>query len=148
LSLAVDSNGGRHVFEPLVLGQAAPAIFVNRDGAPWLLDGDTGVLLDAMHPAHSRARVQILSTGLGQVTPDWPTGMLAPLDNSPRVVAPVTAWLDRVPVDVTRAVLAPGYVGTYLVEIEIPTIVNYGPAELYIEAAGQSSNRVRVYIEP
>jgi uncharacterized protein (TIGR03437 family) len=148
LSLAIDSSGGRRVFEPMALGAAAPAIFVNRDGAPLLLDGDSGVMLDAMHPAHSRTRIQVLSTGLGAVTPDWPTGMPAPLENSPRVVTPVKAWLDRAPVDVTRAVLAPGYVGLYLVEVEIPSIVNYGPAELYIEAAGQSSTRVRVYIEP
>jgi uncharacterized protein (TIGR03437 family) len=45
-------------------------------------------------------------------------------------------------------VLAPGFVGFYLVEVEIPKIVNYGPAELYIEAGGQTSNRVRIYIEP
>jgi uncharacterized protein (TIGR03437 family) len=44
--------------------------------------------------------------------------------------------------------LSPGYVGFYLVEIEIPKIVNYGPAELYVEVDGQPSNRVRVYIEP
>ena len=43
---------------------------------------------------------------------------------------------------------SPKYVGMYLVEIEIPNIVNYGPAELYIEVDGQPSNRVRVYIEP
>jgi uncharacterized protein (TIGR03437 family) len=60
----------------------------------------------------------------------------------------VKAWLDRAPVDITRAVLAPGYVGFYLIEVEIPKIVNFGPAELYVEAAGASSNRVRVYIEP
>jgi uncharacterized protein (TIGR03437 family) len=148
ISLAIEGAGGRRVLEPLPLGTAAPAIFVNRDGAPWLLDADSGVLLDAMHPAHSGARIQILSTGLGQVTPQWPTGMLAPLENPPRVVAPVKAWLDRAPVDITRAVLAPGYAGLYLIEVEIPKIVNYGPAELYIEAAGASSNRVRVYIEP
>jgi len=51
-------------------------------------------------------------------------------------------------VQVTRAILAPGYIGMYLVEIEVPNIVNYGPAELYIETDGQPSNRVRVYIEP
>src|SRR5205085_11749740 len=117
-------------------------------GTPLLLDGDNGVMLDAMHPAHSRSRIQILATGLGAVSPDWPAGTAAPLDNSPRVVAPMKAWLDRVPVEVTRAVLAPGYIGFYLVEIEVPAVMNYGPAELYIEAASEASNRVRVYIEP
>ena len=37
---------------------------------------------------------------------------------------------------------------TELVEIETPKIVNYGPAELYLEVGGKASNRVRVYIEP
>jgi uncharacterized protein (TIGR03437 family) len=61
----------------------------------------------------------------------------------------VTAWLDGAPVQVThRAVLAPGLIGYYLVEIEIPSSVNYGPGELYIETDGQQSNHVRVYIEP
>jgi uncharacterized protein (TIGR03437 family) len=106
------------------------------------------MLLDAMHPAHSGSRLQILATGLGQVAPEWPTGMAAPLENPPRVTARVNGWLDRAPVEITRAVLAPGYVGFYLVEVEIPKIVNYGPAELFIDAAGASSNRVRVYIEP
>jgi hypothetical protein len=32
--------------------------------------------------------------------------------------------------------------------VQLPKIVNYGPAELYIEADGQPSNRVRLYIEP
>ena len=80
--------------------------------------------------------------------PDWPTGLAAPLENPPQVAGVVHAWLDRTPVEVTRAVLAPGYIGFYLIEIEIPKIVNYGPAELYLDVDGQASNRVRVYIEP
>jgi uncharacterized protein (TIGR03437 family) len=148
LALAVESASGRRVLPGLPLRAAAPAIFVDRDGSPMLLDADSGVLLDGMRPARSRARIQILATGLGRVTPEWPTGAPAPLDNPPQVAAKVQAWLDRSPVEVTRAVLAPGYVGFYLIEIEIPKIVNYGPAELYIEAEGQASNRVRMYVEP
>lgn len=48
----------------------------------------------------------------------------------------------------TRATLAPGYVGFYLIEVQVPRIVDAGPAELYVEADGQVSNRVRVYLEP
>jgi uncharacterized protein (TIGR03437 family) len=148
LSIAIEHAGVRRQLAPVELRAASPAIFVDREGAPLLLDADSGVLLDAMHPARSRAHIQILATGLGAVIPDWPAGLAAPLENPPRVTAPVRAWLDRAPVEVTQAALAPGYIGFYLVEIEIPTIVNYGPAELYLEAAGQPSNRVRVYIEP
>ena len=129
------------------LEAAAPAIFVARDGSPMLLDAESGVMLDAMTPAHSRGHIQILTTGLGRVTPDWPTGIAGPVDNPPKVAATVRAYLDRQPVEVTKAVLAP-YIGYYLIEIEVPKIVNYGPAELYLEVGTQSSNRVRVYIEP
>ncbi len=149
MTLAIDGPAGARVLPAVPLVSAAPAIQLDpRDGAPLLLDADNLVLLDAMHPAHSHARIQILATGLGQVQPAWPTGLPAPADVPHTVTAPVRALLDRAPVAVTRAVLYPGYVGTYLVEIEIPNIVNYGPAELYIEVDGQPSNRVRVYIEP
>jgi uncharacterized protein (TIGR03437 family) len=149
MALSIDGPAGSRVFPSVPLVAAAPAIQLDpRDGAPLLLDADNGVVLDAMHPAHSHARVQILATGLGSVVPTWPTGLPAPSDVPHTIAAQVNAFLDRAPVQVTRAILAPGYVGMYLVEIEIPNIVNYGPAELYIETAGQPSNRVRVYIEP
>jgi len=147
ISLAVSSGDRQMTLPSVQLETAAPAIFIARDGSPMLLDADSGVMLDAMTPARSRAHIQSLSTGLGRVTPDWPTGLAAPVDNPPRVAATVHAYLDRQPVEVTKAVLAP-YIGYYLIEIEIPKIVNYGPAELYLEVGNQTSNRVRVYIEP
>ena len=135
-------------FAPVQVAAAAPAIFVGPDGTPMLLDGDSCVMLDAMTPAHTGSRVQILASGLGRVTPDWPAGLAAPAENPPRVAGAVQVFLDRTPVQVTRAILAPGYVGLYLVEIAVPRIANYGPAELYIDVGGAVSNRVRVYIEP
>ena len=148
ISFAASANGKNLTWPAVPLAPVAPVIFVDRDGSPMLLDSDNGVMLDAMSPARSGARIQILSTGLGRVTPDWPTGLAAPLENSPRVAGAVHAYLDRAPVEVTRAALAPGYIGFYLVEIAVPKLVNYGPAELYIDVDGASSNRVRVYIEP
>jgi len=131
----------------LPLQSASPAIFLDRDGGPMLLDASSGVLLDALSPARPGARIQILASGLGRVSPEWPAGVAAPLDSPPSVVAKVRASLDGVPVEVTRAVLAPGYIGFYLVEIELPAILNSGPAELYIEADNRESNRVRLYVE-
>jgi len=72
----------------------------------------------------------------------------APIDDPPRVVASVRVILDGTPLEVTRATLAPGYAGFYLVEFEMPAFLNAGTAELYLEASGRPSNRVRVYIEP
>jgi len=146
LSLALDSSRGR-VLTGFPLRNVSPAIFIDPDGTPMLLDGDSGVMLDASNPARSGSRIQILATGLGRVDPDWPTGTPGPAADAPRVVAPMRAYLDQTPIDVSRAVLAP-YVGFYLIEIQLPRIVNAGPAELYIEAEGQPSNRVRLYIQP
>ena len=145
ISLSLDA--GLHL-PSLPLADAAPVIFVSRDGSPMLVDAEKGVLLDAMTPAHSGTRVQILAAGLGQVVPSWPAGVPAPRDNPPRVAGTVHAFLDRMPVEVIRAELAAGYIGFYLVEINIPRISNYGPAELYLDVDGAPSNRVRVYIEP
>jgi uncharacterized protein (TIGR03437 family) len=147
IDLALDATAGR-VSVGLAVEPTSPAIFVDRDGAPMLLDGDSGLMLDAGNTAKSNSRIQILATGLGRVTPDWPTGMPAPLEKPPAVRATVRAYLDRVPVEVTRSLLAPGYVGLYLVELQLPAVVNAGPAEIYISADGQESNRVRIYLEP
>ncbi|HLH42827.1 MAG TPA: hypothetical protein VKV74_07570 [Bryobacteraceae bacterium] len=148
VALSLAQATGRSTMASLALQSASPAIVVDRDGAPILLDANAGTLLDSMNPAHSGARVQIWATGLGRVHPEWPTGLAAPLENPPAVVAPVHAMLDRSPAQVTRATLAAGYIGFYLVEIEIPKVVNSGPAELYLEADGHQSNPVRIYIQP
>jgi uncharacterized protein (TIGR03437 family) len=148
LTLSVTGPAGNQTLDPLALNATAPAIEVDLDGSPLLYDADRDVRLDVVTPARSRMRVRILATGLGRVRPDWPTGSPAPLDNLPEVVAPVKAYLNHEPVEVVRAVLAPLYTGVYVVEIEIPNLVNAGSAELYIEAGGQSSNHVLVYLEP
>lgn len=147
VSLQLDAASGHFSFGLPVL-PVSPAIFVSGDGIPMLLDADTGLMLDAHNIARSNSRVQILATGLGKVRPNWPTGLPAPLENPPEVAATVKAFLDRAPVEVTRAVLAPGYVGFYLIELQLPAIVNAGPAELYITAGGQESNRVQIFLEP
>jgi uncharacterized protein (TIGR03437 family) len=113
-----------------------------------LFDADSDLPLDARNPAHSNGRVKILVTGLGKVQPNWPTGMLAPLEDPPAVVAAVKVFLDGAPLQVTRATLAPGYIGFYLVEAQLPALTNAGTAELHVSADGQDSNPVQIVIEP
>jgi uncharacterized protein (TIGR03437 family) len=148
ISLSLAPLAGREIGTLLPLAATSPGILVAVDGSPFLRDANSGTMLDASNPAHPRGRIQILATGLGRVNPDWPAGKPAPADDPPTVAAPVTAYLNGNPVQVTRQVLAPGYTGFYLVEIELPKLVNYGPAQLSIEAGGHASNPVRVYIEP
>ena len=82
LSLSFDPASGSRVTTPLAMAPASPGILVDGDGTPVLLDAATGARLDASNPAHSRARIQIVATGLGRVNPDWPAGKPAPYGRS------------------------------------------------------------------
>ena len=110
-------------------------------------DADSGLLLDARNAAKSGARVQVFATGLGRVRPEWPTGLAAPMENPPAVAANIRAFVNGAPVAVTRATLAPGFIGFYQIELQLPAINNSGPAELYITADGVESNRVQILID-
>jgi uncharacterized protein (TIGR03437 family) len=139
--------GAGEVQVGLPLRSAAPSILVDREGTPMVLDAESGLQSDAMTPLRPGSRLQILATGLGRVEPEWPAGLAAPLENPPKVAAAVRVLLDGQAAVVTRATLAPGYIGFYLVEIELPALLDAGPSELWVEAAGSESNRVRVYVE-
>jgi uncharacterized protein (TIGR03437 family) len=147
LSLALETSRG-----PARLGmpleEVSPAIFVDSEGAPLLLDAAGGVLLDATRPARAGSQILVLTTGLGRVRPEWPTGLPAPLENPPSAVAPVSAFLSGAPARVLSATLAGGYIGVYMVRLEVPAIVNAGTAELVISAGDKLSNRVTLFLEP
>jgi uncharacterized protein (TIGR03437 family) len=143
--LELETAAGR-IRRDLAVQPVSPTILVSRDGAPMLYDADTGLPFDAAHIAHANGRLQIWATGMGRVRPEWPAGMQAPLNNPPAVVANVRAYLDRAPLQVTRATLLPGFVGFYLIEVQLPPLTNTGTAELYISADGQESNRVQLVI--
>lgn len=148
VALSMES-GGNTMRSSLPLLPAAPAILVDREGTPMAMDGASGALLDAGNPARAGALVQILVSGLGRVTPNWPIGMAAPAaDAAPSAVEPVAAYLDGSSLEVVRAILAPGYIGYYLVEVRLPSIVNSGPAELFLSSGNAQTNKVRLYIEP
>jgi uncharacterized protein (TIGR03437 family) len=144
VSLALETASGTTTRDLQVL-PVSPAIFVGADGVPLILDADSGMPLEG-NVAHSGQRLQVLVNGLGKVRPDWPTGMEPPQENPPAVVARVQASLDGSEAPVARATLAPGYVGYYVVEVQLPPVANYGAMELYLTADGHESNRVQIVI--
>lgn len=145
LRVTASRNGAEPLNFGMALRQIAPAILTDGDGFPVIVDASSGLQVDALNPVRPGARLQILATGLGRVRPDWPAGMAAPAEHPPEVLAGLRVLLDGAPMKVTRSVLAPGYVGFYLVEFDAPEFLDSGVAEVVIEGAGQSSNSVRVY---
>ena len=147
VALALNMEGAT-LSRNLAVQPVSPAILISRDGLPMMYDADSGLAVDARTPGHSNGRLQIWMTGLGRVRPDWPTGMPAPVDKPPAVVAPVRVMLDRQPLQVTSATLLGGYVGFYLVEVQLPPVINLGTSDLVVVADGQESNHVPLVIEP
>jgi uncharacterized protein (TIGR03437 family) len=143
VSLALETSTGT-ITKDLAVQPVSPAIFVS-DGVPLIIDADSGLQLER-NIAHTGQRLQVMVNGLGKVTPDWRTGEVAPLENPPAVVAAVRAYLDGSEVTVARATLAPGYIGMYVVEVQLPAIANYGAMELHITADGRESNHVQLVI--
>jgi uncharacterized protein (TIGR03437 family) len=146
--LALSSSGRDDIRLDLDIVDTAPVIFTDRDGAPLLLNAENGELLDPTQALRPGQRLQILLSGLGQVSPAWPAGTPAPLQNAPRVVAPIRVWFEGQTLEVSRAELAGGYIGFYLVETKLPALVDRGSAVLSVEAAGRQSNRIRLWMEP
>ncbi|MBM3760672.1 MAG: hypothetical protein FJW36_10545 [Acidobacteria bacterium] len=142
-TLEVNTGSGPQRMD-LELSETAPVIFTDRDGAPLLLDAESGELLDPTLALKAGMKVQILLTGLGKVEPAWPAGVPAPAQNAPKVVAPVRVWLNGVTLEVSRAELAAGYVGFYAVETKLPPVVDEGYAVLRVEASGRYSNSIRI----
>jgi uncharacterized protein (TIGR03437 family) len=146
VALSISGPQGRRDFPPLPVATVAPSIFV-IDGTAVLRDADRGERLDTSNPARSHMRVQIMASGLGQVRPEWPAGVPAPVERTPNVIAPVGVYFNNEPVRVLRAVLWPEYTGVYMVEVELPTVFETGLADLYIVVGGVESNHVETYAE-
>ena len=144
LRLQLDARDERHVLD-VPLARVSPAVFV-VDGEPLVLDAATGAMIGWSRPARAGGNVLVMMAGLGAVDPPWPAGMPSPQSAPPRPVAEVRASLGGVPTAVASMQLAPGYIGTYLVELAIPATVAPGEARLVIEADGRPSNAVDVVI--
>jgi uncharacterized protein (TIGR03437 family) len=146
IAIALETAAGR-LNASVPVRPVSPGILLGAGSVPMLYDADTNLPLDLRNAAHSNGRVAVLATGLGRVQPDWPAGVPA-TENAPAVVAPVQAFLDGAAVQVTRATLAPGHIGFYLVELQLPSIINSGISELHLNVDGHESNHVPVWIEP
>jgi uncharacterized protein (TIGR03437 family) len=145
LNLSMPNGGLTTLRYPLE--EASPAIFVDASG-PLVLDAASGRLLDLGRPARPGFRILVLATGLGRTRPPWPAGVPAPLENPPKALASVSAALNGTALPVISSTLAPGFVGTYLVELEIPRTIEPGIGDLVLRIGRRESNSVRVFVAP
>ena len=120
--------------QSVTLQPAAPGVFtVHQSGQGQGVIVDTNFqLVDANRPARAGDVVAIFCTGLGVTDPPVPSGQAG---NGQRVAAQVTVTIGGREARVSFAGLAPGFVGLYQVNVEVPAGLPAGNHEVLVSAA-------------
>ena len=124
-------------------GQAA-ALIASTDG---VVAGPEGSFPGA-RPAQPGETIEVLATGLGQVTNRPATGAAALADPVSDTVESVSARVGGEPMTVMSSGLRPSYAGLYQVKLELADDVATGDAvPLVIRVAGVDSNTAYIAVE-
>lgn len=150
-SLAVTVNGRTSATQTVKLTSFAPGIFTTNSqgtGQGAILDSAYR-LVDSSNPATPGSTVlQIYCTGLGPVSNRPPSG--APAPSSPLAVTTTspTVTIGGVPAPVLFSGLAPGFVGLYQVNAQVPAIAAAGNAmPVVISIGGYTSNEATIAVK-
>ena len=144
-------NGSLSNSQSVPLAMFAPGIFAMNlmgYGQGAVLIATTAQLAAAGTAAPRGGYISIFCTGLGPVTNQPGTGMAAPSDPLAFTTATPTVTIGGVPALVTFSGLAPGFVGLYQVNIQVPSGVNPGDAVTVIVSVGTAtSNMVTIAVQ-
>jgi uncharacterized protein (TIGR03437 family) len=135
--------------QPVPVGLTDPGIF--SLGAPQGGQGAilnlAGIVVDANSPAHAGDYLEIYSTGLGAVTNTPQTGAVALVTPLSYLIRNATVTIGGVAAPVIFAGLAPGYVGLYQVNAQVPQGVAAGDGVPVIVSIGTAaSNPVTISV--
>jgi uncharacterized protein (TIGR03437 family) len=156
LAIVTDDLNGNTVSVPLA--QFSPGLY-SADGSgagqgAILINGATKLAAPANSKYNGQpARrgvdfINIFATGLGPVTHQPVTGAPAPAIPLAETTKAVTVTIGGVPAPVEFAGLAPGWVGLYQVNVQVPANAPVGDAvPIALSVGGAASNRVTIAIE-
>jgi uncharacterized protein (TIGR03437 family) len=153
-TLAATLNGTAGPTQTVNVAAFAPAIFTTNaqgTGAGAIQDSSFH-LVDASNPATAGTTyILIYCTGLGAVSANQPvTGAAASTDSTKLAPtsSPATVTIGGVTAEPSFAGLAPGYVGLYQVNVQVPAAVAAGSAvPLTISIGGVTSNTVTIAVQ-
>ena len=103
-----------------------------------------------MNPVRRGSFIQIYATGAGETDPPLLPGEPAPANGNPLSLTRVqpTVTIGGVEARVLFSGMAPGWVGLWQINAEVPLNVTPGPAvSLVVTAGGVSSNTVTIAVE-
>jgi uncharacterized protein (TIGR03437 family) len=124
----------------VAISKYAPAFLLNKGAVADAWDS-TGAQITSGNPATCGQTVQLWAIGLGPVTNQPTSGDPASASPLSRTTSPVTVAIGGQPATVSggTAFLAPGYVGMYQVNVQVPPGVGAGNQPIAISAGGQTS---------
>ena len=140
---------------PVSLAAYAPGIFLLGGAQGAIVSAATGEVaapVDSVpgrpaRPAHRGESVSIYCTGLGEVTHRPRTGEPAWGDLLSFTTTLPTVTIGGVPGEVSFSGLAPGFVGLYQVNVEVPASTTTGDAvPLVLTIGGVTANPVTVAV--
>jgi uncharacterized protein (TIGR03437 family) len=138
----VTSPAGVTTWIPVTVQTAGPGIFTlnaSGTGDAALLDAQTYRPITSASPAKAGEWIQIYATGLGAVNQAVTDGA-APPSPPPQTSAAVQVLIDGVTYNAYWAGLAPGWVGLYAVNLQLPANLAPGSHQLQLSMGGASSN--------
>jgi len=149
---------GKTLLTTLRLVSAAPGIFsilMNGQGQGAVLNQDNSANGDpqrflGVKPAARGSVIQVFATGAGDTTPALAAGEAAPAGGNPLVLTKVqpTVTIGGKNAKVLFSGMAPGFVGLWQINAEVPADVTPGMAlPLVITAAGVQSNTVTIAVQ-
>jgi uncharacterized protein (TIGR03437 family) len=148
-SLAATLNTQTGPQENVTVVPFAPGIFsMNSQGTGQgaILDPSYH-LVDASNPASAGSFILIFCTGLGAVTNQPPTGSPGPTNPLARTTTMPTVTIGGAPANVHFAGLAPGFVGLYQINAEVPVGTATGPSvPVVVSIGGIDSNTVMIAV--
>jgi uncharacterized protein (TIGR03437 family) len=129
----------------LTMPAAAPGFFTS-DGKKAIVQNPNGSMNSAANPAHPGDVLVAYLTGGGAVNPSgpWITGADSPQGTS-SVEAQYSLTVGGQPADVQYVGLAPGFVGLYQANFELPSLTS-GSYPMVLTIGGVSSNAASVVV--
>lgn len=157
-SLVVAVNGQSSSPAQVYLSVAAPGIF-SQDGTgtgqgvvriadtPYLAAPEGA--FPGCRPAHRGEIITITATGLGEVTPPVPTGVPSTTGAPSTTSQTPVVLVDYIPARLVFSGLAPGTLGLYRVDVEVPEGARAGDAiDVFIRSGSSGwSNRVTIAVQ-
>ena len=148
-TVTVTGNAIGNELESVAVAMSDPGIFSLGipQGGQGAIENVAGAVVDASSPAHAGDYILIFATGLGAVTNSPPTGAAAVASPLSRLFVYPTATVGGVSAPVSFAGLAPGFIGLYQVNVQVPQGVAAADAvPVVLSTGGTASNTVTISV--